>query len=210
MTSSPGLLWIDTTDAYCRVGYIHAEGEVAHWQADGPNQHMEQLAVRLKAFLGAHPAPSRIAVNRGPGSFTGIRIGLATAHALSRALNVPLLGFTTFRLLDRVSTDAERWLQVVHPGRFRAYARGLNAAGQEWLPAGTYTADELAGYLHALPAVSLSAPPDAWTPFHWKTVEALPLYHAALRPLLTSLPPADAHVPLYLATFTPSRPKRVQ
>lgn len=41
----------------------------------------------------------RIAVTRGPGSFTGVRIGLATARTLGLALAVPVLGFSTLAVM---------------------------------------------------------------------------------------------------------------
>lgn len=48
----------------------------------------------------------RITTTRGPGSFTGVRIGLATARTLGLALSVPVLGFSTLEVLLNEFPDA--------------------------------------------------------------------------------------------------------
>lgn len=61
-------------------------------------------AERLLAGAGAAPRDLHaVAIGRGPGSFTGVRIGAATAKGLAHGLGVPLVGFGT---LDAVADRA--------------------------------------------------------------------------------------------------------
>lgn len=53
--------------------------------------HAEALLPGIIALLGNH-RPAAIVVDNGPGSFTGIRIGIAAARALGLAWNVPVTG----------------------------------------------------------------------------------------------------------------------
>ena len=71
-------------------------------------------------------AVNRFAVTIGPGSFTGIRIGLATARGLALALKRPLIGLSTLEVLAAGVPDAERdgpVLAALDAGRGRLYAQ---------------------------------------------------------------------------------------
>lgn len=48
-----------------------------------------------------------IAVTRGPGTFTGLRIGLAAAKGLALALDIPLVGVTTLEAVAQNAADAD-------------------------------------------------------------------------------------------------------
>lgn len=65
--------------------------------------HSEVLLPHVRQVLEMTKVDKRslgaIAVSIGPGSFTGLRIGLATAKALSYALNIPLIGVPTLAAL---------------------------------------------------------------------------------------------------------------
>ena len=60
---------------------------------------------------------SQIAVSVGPGSFTGIRIGLATAMGLASALNIELLKYSVLYAMASGQLDGERITAVVPVGR---------------------------------------------------------------------------------------------
>lgn len=69
----------------------------------------------------------RIAVGVGPGTFTGLRIGIATARALARARNIPLSGVSTLQSLALapgadVPADVDTVLAVLDARRGEAFA----------------------------------------------------------------------------------------
>ena len=65
--------------------------------AGGP-ELSRTLAAEVKNLLDEHHfRPNLIAVGRGPGSFTGIRVGLALGQALSFGWKIPLAGFASLQ-----------------------------------------------------------------------------------------------------------------
>ena len=67
---------------------------VAMRESDAPNAHSTQLPLFVKELL-ADGNPDAVCVSAGPGSYTGLRIGVSTAKGLCYALDIPLLSVPT-------------------------------------------------------------------------------------------------------------------
>src|SRR3954462_11419206 len=85
----------------CAVGGV--EGVFASFHASRGRRHAETLApaiefVCAQARIEMHEI-SAVAVDGGPGLFTGLRVGVATAKAMAFALRVPMLGLSSLDLL---------------------------------------------------------------------------------------------------------------
>ena len=66
--------------------------------------HAERLLPMIEELLGGR-RPTAILVDCGPGSFTGVRVGLAAAHGLAIGWRVPLAGYSSLAL---IAAAAER------------------------------------------------------------------------------------------------------
>jgi tRNA threonylcarbamoyl adenosine modification protein YeaZ len=68
-------------------------------------------------------ALDRIVVTRGPGSFTGVRIGLATARSLGLALDIPVYGVSTLDVLARSIAHSQHTLCLIDTKRGDFYGQ---------------------------------------------------------------------------------------
>ncbi len=90
----------DTSSVVCSVAVAHQETVLFQREDRGGQIHIEKLSPFLEealAFCESQTTPlTALAVAIGPGSFNGLRIGLATMKALAVALELPLIPiFTT-------------------------------------------------------------------------------------------------------------------
>lgn len=85
----------------------------------------------------------RIAVGVGPGTFTGLRIGIATARALGQARDIPLVPVSTLRALA-MNAPGEAVLAVLDARRGEVFAAAYRGDGTEVLAPAAYRPEALA------------------------------------------------------------------
>ncbi len=88
---------------------------------------------QMRALGVGWPDIDRIAVGTGPGTFTGLRIGVATAQALARTRDIPLVGVSTLQSLARGAAGSaepqdDAVLAVIDARRGEVFVAGWSVA----------------------------------------------------------------------------------
>ena len=88
------ILVIETATAACSAALIDGETLIDERHELVGRGHAERLVPMIEALLAGR-RPGSILVDCGPGSFTGVRVGLAAAHGLAIGWGVPLAGYSS-------------------------------------------------------------------------------------------------------------------
>lgn len=119
-------LALDTSLAAVQAAVVENEAQRAAFCEPMTRGHQERLAPLVAEALAAADATAgeigKVAVTVGPGSFTGLRVGLAFAKAFALARGVPCVGVGTLEALAAAFPDGDVAAVVAAP-RERAYVQ---------------------------------------------------------------------------------------
>jgi len=104
------VLSIDTSTDFCSLGLVQDDKLLVDYRADFKRAHAEKLIGAVENVLKSGSIElsqvDGIAISLGPGSFTGLRIGLATAKGFCFAENKKIIGINT---LDALAENVRVW-----------------------------------------------------------------------------------------------------
>lgn len=97
------ILAIDTTTSVCSVALAKDDRLLGEISTDLPRTHSQRLMPMVETLFAETATKPEdlelLAVTRGPGSFTGLRIGIATIKGMGLALDLPVTGLSTLQVL---------------------------------------------------------------------------------------------------------------
>ncbi len=130
------VLAIDTASSFCSACLYDVDKQAAlsRQSVDLGRGHAEHLLGMIDEVMAAagydYDAIDHIAVCIGPGSFTGIRVGVAAARGFALALNKPIAGVTTLQAIAGDYAANAPFAVAIKAGRGQAFAQcfGVDAS----------------------------------------------------------------------------------
>lgn len=158
---SESWLLIETSGRVGKVGVARSGAVVRAADLDASRRHARDLTVAVDAMLkaeGLRPADlTGVMVSRGPGSYTGLRVGIISAKALAYATGCQLVAVETFAAIARRAPAAAKHIWVIADALqgmiyLQRFTRGVDGLP---VPASELLIDRAEDWLNW-------AAPDAW------------------------------------------------
>ena len=145
------ILAIETTGAEASVAIINEKGEVFMEASDQKLNHLQNLMPMVDILLSKCGLTiddmNYIAVSEGPGSFTGIRIGVSSARALAQALGLQTISVPTLKSFLYNVPDYEGTVCPIFDARRSQVYGGayqwIDGKASEVVPGAAYDLNEL-------------------------------------------------------------------
>jgi tRNA threonylcarbamoyl adenosine modification protein YeaZ len=199
------ILALDTSTAACTAALFAADGSLLASADEVIGRgHAERLVPMIEEMLAGR-APDLIFVGCGPGSFTGLRVGIAAAHGMAIGWGVELKGFSSLALIAAGADGASDVAAVMPGGHGELFVQELG--GDPLTTAGpllNLPPKEAARFVNANHVIGPAAEALVEARGWGEAVSSLPSARHALRlpEALRSLPPQ----PIY-ARAPDARPK---
>jgi tRNA threonylcarbamoyladenosine biosynthesis protein TsaB len=144
------ILSVDTSTIVCSVA-IHEKGKLlANVETYTDNSHAENLALMIQQASDWAKIPldkiEAFALSKGPGSYTGLRIGCSTLKGLCFAFDKPLIAISTLRILVEafvpVLEEADCICPLLDARRMEVYTAAYDKEGNERMKEQALVLDE--------------------------------------------------------------------
>jgi tRNA threonylcarbamoyladenosine biosynthesis protein TsaB len=146
------ILNIETSTQVCSVA-LAVDGEVvAIKESNTKNSHAEQITLFCESVVNeagiAFPDLDAVAVSKGPGSYTGLRIGVSTAKGYCFAIDKPLISVGTLKAMAAGMIDVESnpkvflYCPMIDARRMEVYAAFFDGELKEIKPTEAVIVDE--------------------------------------------------------------------
>lgn len=114
------ILQFDTSTPVCTVALSQDGKTLGQSAAEGTNVHAASLTTQINDLLERYSVRfqelSAVAVGKGPGSYTGLRIGVSTAKGICYAAGIPLIAIDSLRILAegfQLSQDSNQAVETL-------------------------------------------------------------------------------------------------
>lgn len=137
------LLHIDTATEFAFVGFSKDGGLLAEKENTEQQQHASFLQPAIQALCNqlniTLPQIDAVVVSNGPGSYTGLRVGLASAKGICFALQKPLITLNTLQIMAHAAKtaypDAGRFCPMIDARRMEVFTAVFNRELELVIPA---------------------------------------------------------------------------
>ena len=129
------LILIETSTALCSVALAENGSIISYRESSAPKAHASLTAVFIDEMLkeqGLSIADcDAVCVSMGPGSYTGLRVGVSTAKGLCFGSGKPLLAVGTLNTLVEQAQDEYKYIiPMIDARRMEVYTAVFEIAGQ--------------------------------------------------------------------------------
>ncbi|OYX16598.1 MAG: tRNA (adenosine(37)-N6)-threonylcarbamoyltransferase complex dimerization subunit type 1 TsaB [Algoriphagus sp. 32-45-6] len=131
------ILAIETSTAVCSIA-LHRSGELIGLSESGhQGVHAERIMLMIEEVLQAVQLDfgdlDAVAVSEGPGSYTGLRIGVSTAKGISYAQNIPMIAVSPLlSLASQVNLKSGEWVvPMMDARRMEVYRIVVDSRGNQ-------------------------------------------------------------------------------
>jgi tRNA threonylcarbamoyladenosine biosynthesis protein TsaB len=137
------ILCLETATNLCSVALCDGSGVISLRESNESKSHASQLTVYIEEILKDHHITASdlnaVAVSKGPGSYTGLRIGVSVAKGISYGASIPLIaiettqamfyGISGSRYFDELSDRDTLFCPMLDARRMEVYYAIYNSAG---------------------------------------------------------------------------------